>query len=122
MPYSHRRSPEKLRERRLRRLDYESKMAEKDTIRGIIKDNCRRDNVTGEIAYNPRDKSNIEAALVGEQFRIEKQVAAGSVYEKHLKVKTEKIWNPINQELASDVLSAIEAGEVLNRAVTPRWW
>jgi hypothetical protein len=105
-----------------RYLTYEEKTAQKDTIRGIIKDNCRRDNVTGEIAYNPKDKANIESALVGEQFRVEKQVAQGSVYEKHLKVKTEKIWNPINQDLANSVLAGLEAGEVLNRAVVPRWW
>lgn len=121
---SHRgkRSPQGQQKRQQRFLSYEEKTAQKDTIRGIIKDNCRRDNVTGEIAYNPKDKSNIECALVGEQYRIEKQLAQNSPYEKHLKTKTEKTWSPINQDFAANMLAGLSEGEVLNRAVSPRWW
>lgn len=118
----HKRSPQGKQKRAQRFQSYEERTSEKDTIRGIIKDNCRRDNVTGEIAYNPKDLWNIKRALDGEQYRTEKQVIANSQYSKHLDKRTEKIWTPINQELASDVLAGIEAGEVLNRAVIPRWW
>lgn len=118
----HKRSSQGKQKQSKRFLTFEEKTAQKDTIRGIIKDNCRRDNVTGEIAFHPKDKSNIQSALWGEQFRVEKQITSDPYLERHLKVKTEKIWNPINQELAADVLAGLEAGEVLNRAVVPRWW
>lgn len=93
MPYSHKRSPEKIKERRERRVSFEERMKAIDDARAIVKDNCQRDLVTGEIAYEKSKESTIERAL---KVRFEGLVPTHAL--------------------------AHEDGEVLNRAILPCWW
>lgn len=115
MPYSHKRSPKKKRERYSKYCSFEQRKAEADTIRGIIKDNCRRDLVTGEIAYETKNLPKIQTALSTGQFSIEKTVNVDGFYEKHIRHRAEKVWFNIDKAEAKKLVERLEEGEVLNR-------
>jgi hypothetical protein len=119
MPYSHNRSKTKQKERKQKYQTYIERKTEKDTIHSIIKDNCQRDQVTGEIGFKKENITSIHKGLHDGKYQIEKEPLLKS---PHLKGKTEKIWLDINQDLAYDLVEQLVEGEVLNRACQPCWW
>jgi hypothetical protein len=115
----HVRSPEKQKERRKKYKTFIERKAEQDTIRGVFKDNCNRDLLTGEIAYDPKHRAAIQQALVDSQYRTEKTYPSKNV---HVKGRTEKEWHNVDTVLAAGMLDSLVEGEVLNRASCPCWW
>jgi hypothetical protein len=108
MPYSHRRSPEKRKERRERFKSFEQRKKEADTIRGIVKDLNQRDLLTGEIIYSKENEKSVKAALAAGTFACEDW-------------RGDKQQVPLSSNLISKIV-AYEYGEVLNRAIEPCWW
>lgn len=117
MPYSHKRSPEKRKARRLKYLNFEQKMKQKDTARAIIKDLNPRDPVTGEIIYDKANESKVKTELLTGKYCVEKEKRFDSPYVKN---KPEKQWLDIDPEIFDDFSFA--QGEVLNRSSEPCWW
>lgn len=116
MPYSHKRSPEKRKERKEKFKAFEQKKSESDTIRGIVKDLNQRDLLTGEIIYCQTNEAAVKQALAIGVYSIE----VAHIESKHVKSKPERILLPISQEAIDQI--NFEYGEVLNRAVEPCWW
>ena len=116
MPYSHKRSPEKRKERKEKFKAFEQKKSETDTIRGIVKDLNQRDLLTGEIIYRRENEATIKEALASGTYLVE----VARPENKHIKSKPERIVLPISQE-AIDRIN-FEYGEVLNRGIVPCWW
>ena len=63
MPYSHNRSEEKKKERKQKSKSFIERRKEKDAARGIVKDLCHRDFITGEIVYSHSKDPQIRKAF-----------------------------------------------------------
>ena len=100
---------------------FDASRVECDTIRGIIKDNCTRDQVTGEIGFETKNLGSIHQALQGSSYQIEKEYPPSDLC-KHLGGHVEKESYPINISLADKIVGGLLEGEILNRAIEPCNW
>jgi len=114
----HRRSSEKLKKRKQEFKEFEQRKKEEDTVRSIIKDLNQRDPVTGEIAYDHANTSEIKHAILTGVYCYEEPARFAS---PHCPAKTEKVWASIDKKFV-ETLSDFEQGELLNRALNPCWW
>ena len=98
-------------------------MKEKDTARAIVKDLCQRDHITGEIAYQTKNKAVIEIELLTKKYCYEEEVPLLSPNKKKLKHKDrfKQTLEFIDPKVIDNTLDHVD-GEVLNRTIQPCWW
>ena len=113
----HKRNPTGKAKQKKRQEDFEKIQAEKDAIRGIVKDLNSHDLLTGEIIYSLANEVVVRQALAFGTFQIE----LPHFESKHIKSKPERLLLEITSEAIEENFH-YDYGEVLNRGITPCWW